>query len=324
MVDTRALPKAELHCHLDGILNPMMARDISRTDPAFPIDPKQLERAYPITDVASFLRWWSFIDQIESNLEYFCPILERHIEHLKAQRVLYSELMIAAGQLPRDEIEALEKLGALRSWIDQKEAGDIQVEFLIAIGRNKSPEEMEKLAGLILTLYNSGLICGVALAGPEQENSVRTFHKTFARIHEAGLGIEIHAGEWCGKESIWDALEYGYPNRIGHGVSLFQDPGLISVFQERQIHLELCVTSNLKTGSISDIKKHPISRAKELDLNFSINTDDPGPFECSMESEYALIAEVFGFGEEDFQRVYRNSLVSRFHPHLRISSTSWV
>jgi len=302
----------------------MMVRDIFRTDPAFPINPAQFERAYPITDIESFLRWWSFIHPIEGTLEYFYPILGRHIEHLKAQKVLYSELMIAAGELPRDEIEALEKLGAFRNWVDEKEAGDIQVEFLVAIGRNKSPEDVEKLAGLVLTLYNSGLIVGVALSGPEEGNPVRTFQRTFARFHEAGLGIEVHAGEWCGKESIWDALEYGYPNRIGHGVSLFQDPRLITIFQERQIHIELCVTSNLKTGSISDIKEHPIRRARELGLNFSINTDDPGPFECSMESEYALVEEVFEFGEGDFRKVYHNSLASRFQPHLRINSTSWV
>jgi len=193
-MDWKTLPKVELHCHLDGILDPTMAWEIYRNDPGFPIRLIEFERAYPITDYESFFRWWKFIEPIEGELAHFYPIL---------------------------------------------------------------------------ALYEAGLVVGVALAGPERGNPVKPFHKTITRFHEAGLGIEIHAGEWCGPESIWDALEHGYPHRIGHGVSLFQDPKLIGLFQERQIHLELCPTSNLKTGSIAQIEEHPIGRARELGLNFS-------------------------------------------------------
>jgi adenosine deaminase len=181
---------------------------------------------------------------------------------------------------------------------------------------------VEELAERILTLYREGLVVGVALAGPERGNPVKPFRKTFERFHKAGIGIEIHAGEWCGPESVWDALENGYPDRIGHGVSLFQDPELIDVFQERGIRLELCPTSNLKTGSISRIEEHPVGRAKELGFHFSINTDDPGPFECSMESEYELLSEVFGFEGDDFQRIYAHSLEARFQPVLRIDDAA--
>ena len=311
------LPKVELHCHLDGILDPRMAWEIHRDDPTFPIHPGEFEQAYPIAGIESFFRWWDFIEPIEGELAYFYPILSRHIERLKAQGVLYSEIMIAAGELPRDSLAAVEKVRVLRDRVNRQEAGDIQIEFLVAIGRQRSPEAVGQLAEHILALYEAGLVVGVALAGPEIGNPVKPFHKTFARFHETGLGIEIHAGEWCGPESVWDALEYGYPDRIGHGVSLFQDAKLIDIFQERQLHVELCPTSNLKTGSISRIEEHPIRRARELSLNFSINTDDPGPFECSMESEYELLSRVFGFEESDFQRIYDNSLAARFQADLR-------
>ena len=82
------LPKVELHCHMDGILDPGMLRDLRRSDPAFPILPEELERAYPITDIQSFFGWWSFIRPIEGALTYYYPILDKHIERLKAQKVL--------------------------------------------------------------------------------------------------------------------------------------------------------------------------------------------------------------------------------------------
>jgi adenosine deaminase len=318
-MDLKTLPKVELHCHLDGILSPAMLRDIRRDDSAFPIDPGEFERAYPIRDIESFFNWWNFIDPIEGELEYFYPILGRYIEQLKAQSVLYSEVMIYAGELPRDKVKTLEKVRALREWVDQQEGGKIQVEFLVTLSRRRSPEEYGGLTERILALYEAGLVVGVALAGPERGNPVKPFEKIFAQFREAGLGIEIHAGEWCGPESVWDALEHGYPNRIGHGVTLFQDDRLIDIFRERDLHIEMCPTSNLKTGSISRIEEHPVARARELGLNFSINTDDPGPFECNMLSEYELLSNVFGFTESDFQKIYDNSLGARFQSALRIN-----
>jgi adenosine deaminase len=201
--------------------------------------------------------------------------------------------MVASGELPRDTVEAIEAVGALRAWVNGQEAGQTQVEFLVAIGRNRPVEVVTELGAKIVKLYEAGLVVGVALAGIEQGYPVEPFHKTFARFHEAGLGIEIHAGEWCGPESVWDALEHGYPDRIGHGVSLFQDQALIDLVRERDIHIEMCPTSNLKTGSVDRIENHPIAQAKRLGLSFSINTDDPGPFQCSMVSEYRLVSQVF-------------------------------
>jgi adenosine deaminase len=311
-------PKAELHCHLDGILDRTMLRDIRRDDPGFPIHPHEFEQAYPVHDLKSFWNWWRFIDPIEGDLDNFRPILGQHIARLKAQNVRYAEVMLAHGELPRDPAEAVDKVRAFREWVDLQEGGDIQIEFLIANARNCSPQDMTQRGEKCLALYKAGLIVGIAMAGPEQGNPIKPYQMTLARLHEAGVGIEIHAGEWCGPESVWDALEHGYPDRIGHGVSLFQDHELVERVRERRIHIEMCPTSNLKTGSVPCIEAHPIRRARDLGLGFSINTDDPGPFECSLASEVELLASAFGFDEDDFQGIYENSLEARFQPELRV------
>lgn len=317
-MDVKALAKAELHCHLEGVLDRAMAWDIYKSDPTYPVDPREFERAYPVASFEGFWNWFSFIKPLDGELAYIYPILGRHMERLKAQRVRYAEVMIAASFIPRDKVEAVEKLRALREWANRQESGELQIEFLVGLGRNKPPEVMEERGERMIGLYEAGLIAGVALAGPEQGNPVKPFHKTFARLHEAGLGIEIHAGEWCGPESVWDALEYGYPSRIGHGVSLFQDPRLVDTVRERQIHIEMCPTSNWKTGSIARMQDHPILQAKALGLSFSVNTDDPGVFESSLEAEYELLASAFSFDGGDFERLYANTLGARFQPVLRI------
>lgn len=310
------LPKAEIHCHLDGTLDPAMLREIVQRDPAFPVIPDEFEKAYPIEGHEDFFDWWQFTRAISDRLDYFYPILDRHLARLKAQNVRYTELMIPSSRIARDSAQAVDEFGRFRAWIDQQEAEQIQVELLIGIGRNKSAEDFEDTGELILALHRAGLIVGVALAGEERGNPVRPFQESFTRFHEAGLGIEIHAGEWCGPESVWDALEHGHPNRIGHGVSAFQDPRLVEAIRERAIHLEMCPTSNLKTGSITALEAHPIVKAKALGLSFSLNTDDPGVVGCSMLSEYELVSHAFGFGEGDFRHIYANTLQARFQPEL--------
>jgi len=153
----------------------------------------------------------------------------------------------------------------------------------------------------------------------ENQKSLRRFSRALACCRDAGLGIEIHAGEHSGPESVSDALAWTQPNRIGHGLSAFHDSFMLEEVRSRKVHLEFCPTSNLKTGAISDLSNHPIGRAKELGLSYSINTDDPGAFECSLDGEFQLLGERLSFDRADFETVYRNSLAARFQPKLRYS-----
>ncbi|MBN2007292.1 MAG: hypothetical protein JXA21_28335 [Anaerolineae bacterium] len=318
------LPKAELHCHLDGILDPAIARAICEEDPTCPVDVTALENAYPIQSIEKFFEWFKYVVPIESQLRYLGLLAVQHIARLKRQNVRYAEWMLPVGGLGLmgERVVALEHVSILRGWVDTAVGDDLTIAFTIGVGRHKSVDEVEKLTETLLALYEANLIVGIGLAGPEIGNPVRPFTRILARLHEAGMGIEIHAGEWCGPESVWDALEYGYPDRIGHGVSLFQDTKLVTLFQERQIHIEMCPTSNLCTGSIMRLEDHPIGKARELGMNFSINSDDPGAFMCSMNSEYARLVEVFGFDEHDFMRVYQNTLNAKFHkPSIACKAT---
>src|SRR5262249_9634818 len=165
----------------------------------------------------------------------------------------------------------------------------------------------------IVALHDAGLICGVALAGaPETQFPVRPLTSYFAAFRERAMGIEIHAGEFGGPESVRDAIEFGFPDRLGHGVALFDDPALIDLVAERRIHLEFCPTSTSRLGVVPRIEDHPIRRARELGLSFSINTDDPGPFECSMNSEFALVRDSFGFDDAAFADVLAATRAAAF------------
>lgn len=312
----RNIEKVELHCHLDGILNPSILKEILlRKHTSMKIE--DLESVYPVRCFNDFINWFNKTNPHFESLSDYKPIINHHLQNLIAQNVIYAEIMIPSGSLSLDEEEMRDCVEEFRAYTTAMENGKVQIEYLVAFGRNKTPQQVEDQADRILRLYDSHLICGVAVAGPEQGNPIKPFRKTFERFKEARIGIEIHAGEWCGPESVHDALENGFPDRIGHGVSLFKDPDLVKRIQEQQIHIEMCPTSNVKTGSVADIKNHPIKQALDLGINFSINTDDPGPFESTMESEFKLLHDTFGFGKKEFEKIKENSLESRFQKQVR-------
>jgi adenosine deaminase len=164
----------------------------------------------------------------------------------------------------------------------------------------------------ICRLFDEGLVHGFALAGDENACTVREHADLFQILSDKGIPVEIHAGEWCGPESVWDAIEYGHPRRIGHGLSIFEDQSLLDQVLKQNIHIEFSPTSNAKLTDHRDIPKHPIIQARECEMNYSINTDDPGPFECSMHSECQMLADKLGFTAAELNRVYANSVDASF------------
>jgi adenosine deaminase len=243
------------------------------------------------------------------------PILAAHVRSLREQQVVYTELMISPAMFGAGGL--LTGFQRWREWSLEMEEGRIQIEFLMVVPRSLSPEALERDTANFIELRRRDLIAGVALAGPEAGESIGRFETAFLRWRDAGLGIEIHAGEHSGPESVWDALRHGRPDRLGHALSAFQNSALIDYLRASRIHVEFCPTSNVCTGAVESMERHPIGRAREAGLNFSVNTDDPGAFECSLSTEYGRVADNFGFSGGDFSAIFRQSLSARFARNLR-------
>lgn len=317
-MDINAIPKVELHCHLEGIVSPQMSDSIRQHNPDFPLTAASFEGYYPVNTLAEFSRWWHIVQPLYNGIRHFYPVLEQYIHVLKIQNVHYFEVMAKfAHHLPDDSAAAIEIMQAFRERLNTQENGDIQIELMLMISRTDDVVIIEKSADMAITLYQAGLICGVSVAGLEVGYPVKSFTHIMQKLHDAGLKIEVHAGEWVGAESVWDALEYGYPDRIGHGVNLFDDERLIEHVLEHNIHIEFCPISNLNTESVARIEDHPIKKALDMGMNFSISTDDPGVFLNSLNDEFQLLVDTFGFTEADFLKIYENSLAARFVEEVR-------
>jgi adenosine deaminase len=312
------LPKVELHCHLLGTISPAVLKSIRAQGGPVLAEPEALEAALPVRDLDSFRRWLDVLRPYQAaTTEAMRPVLAAHAAALIAQNVVYAEIMLSPTMFPREQSALLADFSRWRDWAFALEQGRIQIEFLMVVPRTLTPEALDRDTANFLALHRAGLIAGVALVGVETGESLARFRPWFTRWRDAGLGLEIHAGEHTGKESVRDALDYGSPHRLGHAIGAFEDADLVEQIRQRGVHVEFCLTSNLCTGVVRNLREHPIVEARERGLSFGLNTDDPGAFDCCLNGEYRKAAEACGFTGEDFRKAYEQSLAARFERNLR-------
>jgi len=315
-INIAAIPKVELHCHLDGVVDAAMVSDMIASGLDLGLTPEALAAVTPARDFEGFLRWFGVADAVEGDIDNFRPVIAAHVARLKAHNVVYTEVFIGTSELPLAGPEGTEKLRDFRAYVDSLEERQIQVEFLAQFSRTRPPEWVADRAERVIAAHEQGLIRGLVIAG-WPEVPIAPLRRSFERLRDAGVPVEVHAGEWAGPESVRDALDNGFPRRIGHGVAIFQDLELVKRVRDEGIHVEMCPTSNLVTGAVPRIEDHPIARAIAAGLSVSVNTDDPGALANTMEGEFRLLHDTFGLAEAEFARIFRDSLTARFAPKLR-------
>jgi adenosine deaminase/aminodeoxyfutalosine deaminase len=156
-------------------------------------------------------------------------------------------------------------------------------------------------------------VVGIGLGGDERRGPAGEFSELYRKAADQGLRLTVHAGETAGPESVWAALNIG-AERIGHGLTVPGDPELMEVLAEKQVPLEICLSSNVRTGACSDVKLHPVRRLFDLGLMITLNTDDPEMFQTTLLGEYELARREFGFSNEHLRELARNSFEASFLP----------
>jgi adenosine deaminase/aminodeoxyfutalosine deaminase len=129
-----------------------------------------------------------------------------------------------------------------------------------------------------------------------------------------GLRLTVHAGETVGAESIWGALRELKADRIGHGLHAVDDPELVRYLAEKQIPVEVCITSNVMTGCCTGVEQHPVRKLFDAGVRVTLNTDDPDMFHTDLLREYQIAQQVFGFSEAELRELARNSFRASFLP----------
>jgi aminodeoxyfutalosine deaminase len=307
-----SLPRAELHLHLEGSITPDTLLELrSRNGKQSTL--AEAQSLYQYKDFLGFLMAFKALTDDLQTPEDYELIAYRLTEQLKTENVLHAEVNVSVGiclwrKQDFDAIfEGLER-GRLRG---ERDFG-VSVLWIFDAVRQFGPGAAQDVFELAAR-YRDRNVVGVGIGGDEQKAPPELFHDAYAYAANENLRLTAHAGESAGPESIWGVLNLG-AERIGHGLTACQDPELIDELARRQVPVEICLSSNLRTGCCGKLSDHPVRRYFDQGLMLTLNTDDPAMFGTSLSREYELAQTEFGFTDEHLRELARNSFEASFLP----------
>jgi aminodeoxyfutalosine deaminase len=329
----RRLPKAELHLHLEGSVDPETLSQLSeRHRTPFPwasnrykplpnsnrpLSVAEAAALYNYTDFTGFLIAFKSVTERLRDPEDFEYITYRLVEKLAAQGCLHAEVFVSVGVIHwRGQefdplFEGMER-GRQRA---EKDFGTSLYWIFDAV-RHFGAEEAEKVLAKAIQHRDRNVI-GIGIGGDERIASPELFEQVYARAAQAGLRLSVHAGETVGAPSIYGALDVLKADRLGHALRAAEDPALVARLVREQVPLELCITSNLRTSCCAALKDHPLRRYFDAGALVTLNTDDPEMFQTTLVHEYQLAQDAFGFTKEELTQLAANSFRASWLPEER-------
>ena len=330
-----SLPKAELHLHLEGTVDPATLAELSRRHPT-PLTTEnnrytniadsgrvfteeEAHALYQYKNFTGFLLAFKAVTERLRTAEDYELVAYRMMQKLHAQNVLHAEVYVSVGVIHwrggefGPLFEGLER-GRRRG---ERDFG-MSLFWIFDAVRHFGPRRAGLVVDEAIALReNCDTIVGIGLGGDERRAAPELFRDVYARAARHDLRLTVHAGETAGPESIWSALRDLKADRIGHGLRAADDPELVRYLAEHQVPVEACITSNVLTGCCATVEQHPIRKLFDAGVLVTLNTDDPDMFRTSLVGEYQLARQVFGFSDAELRRFAENSFRASFLPEAK-------
>ncbi|MEM6322999.1 MAG: adenosine deaminase [Pseudomonadota bacterium] len=309
----RSVPKVELHLHLEGAAPPRFIAALAREKSLDLSSIFDGEGGYLYRDFWHFLEVYETACRALQTPEDFYRLTLEVMQKSASHGVVYTETFVSPDFCGGRDIGAWrEYLAAMQQASREGEARfGTTLRGIATCLRHLGPEPAVEVARCAAATAGDWLV-GFGMAGDELQHAPRDFVRAFDIARDAGLGITVHAGEWGGAASVRDALDALRPARIGHGVQAIDDAALVARLAEEGVVLECCPGSNVVLGVYETWAAHPIDRLRQAGVPVTVSTDDPPFFAITMTSDYANLAETFGWGQSDFQAVAKTAIEAAF------------
>lgn len=281
------IPKAELHCHLEGSVPPVLARELAaRNGLELPHGLFGANGHYAWTDFLSFLDSYDRVCGVLRKSRDFGDILYSYLQRSAAEGAVYVEMFCSPERPKALGIPYATWLGALVDAVDRaKRDFGIEARLIAICIRHLGPDRALALAQQVVAEPHPYVVA-LGMGGDEGKFAPADFAPAYRLAHEKGLGCTIHAGEVRGPESVWAAIRDLPVTRIGHGVRSSEDPRLLDELVGRGIALEVCPGSNVALGLYPDRNAHPLHRLIEAGVRVTLSSDDPPFFHTTLGAEY--------------------------------------
>lgn len=315
-----ALPKIDLHVHLDGSLRPETVLELTRRD-ELPFGFETLDDVLAVCRVSEkceslvdYLKVFDVTLQVMQKTEDIERIAfelaeDAHRENVRYMEVRYSPMLHTEQGLALDDVVAAVQRGLDRA---QHRYGIVTGQIVCGI-RHISPDSSLELARLAVRWKGRGVVA-FDLAGAEKDFPAKDHLDAFYYVRNHNLPVTIHAGEAFGPESIQQAVHHCGANRVGHGTHLAEDPELMQWINDRRIPVEMCLASNMQTRAIRDWEDHPIRRFMAEGLRVTLNTDNRLVSGTTVTREYALAVEHYGLETPQLTKIILDGFKSAFLP----------
>ncbi len=325
----RRLPKVELHLHIEGAIPaPALWELVSKYGGGEVSSIEALEERFRYRDFPHFLSTWMWKNGFIREYEDFTFIASAVARDLAEQNIRYVEAFHSPGDFAvLHGLDVARVTEAVRRGLDQ-EKDRIEIRLIADLTRDFGPERgrawLREIAGA-----SELRIIGIGIGGSEHDFPPEPYREVYREARSLGLRTTAHAGEAAGPASVWGALRALEVDRIGHGTRAAEDPALVEHLREKRIPLEMCPISNLRTGVVASISKHPLRTFFDSGLLVSVNTDDPKMFGTSLEAEYLALAETQGFRLDEIRRLVENAIDSTWaeeptRARLRSELSGWA
>ena len=313
----RQLPKAELHLHLEGSIQPETLQELSRSKGRLEKETldwisERADQGHRYKDFQDFLQAFKLVSLLLETPRDYALATTRLIQELARQNVKYAEIIFAAGVVlwKQQPMEAIFEATASAAQAAQQLCG-VRVQWIFDAIRHFGVEHTREVLHWAGRLRSLGIVA-LGIGGDEARGPAELFRKVFSEARDMGLHVVAHAGEACGPESVRQAVEALGAERIGHGLTAARDPAVLDLLRERRIPLEVCLTSNVATGVLERIEDHPLPNFLESGVVVTLNSDDPAMFGTDLVSEYLRAATAFQLTREQILGIAQNAVRASF------------
>lgn len=320
----KALPKIELHRHLEGSLRlktlVYIAQEFGIDLPAESPEPEHMRSLVQITDQdkpssAAYLSKFMVLRSFYQSPEIIDRLVYEVVADAAAENTVYFELRFTPMALAKTKSFALADVTdwVIRAVDRAKRDFPIDVRLIMSMNRHESVDLGREVVELAIDRIGRGVV-GVDLAGAESDHPGENFAPVFKRAREAGLSVTIHAGEWSGPASIRLAVEKLGAMRLGHGVRIVEDSKVVQMVRERQIACEVCPTSNVQSGVVRTYEQHPLRDMYQVGLLTTINTDNTSVSGITLTEEYLQVMRYLKLTLDDIKQHVLNAARASFLP----------
>ena len=293
-----SLPKAELHLHLEGSIQPATVCALT-TQHNILLTEDEVRQRYTYRDFTGFIDAFKWVTSFLREPRDYGLIARDLCEHLLTQNVIYAEVTLSIGVMLLRKQQPEANFEAILQATEPFEKKGLRINWVFDAARQFGAEAAMEVVNAAKRCQSKAIVA-FGIGGDEMSIATHEFRPVYEQAANNGLHLLMHAGEVGGPDKIREAIELLHVERIGHGIAAVQDPALMDLLVDRRIPLEICPQSNIRTGALAKhlhlpeacIADHPLPQLWRHGIPIVLSTDDPAMFHTTLQAEYENAAQM--------------------------------